>query len=64
MKKSERFWRFITLIIAPISIGLANIILIKPEDVGNWKSYFGYALLLLGLVNLVLFVINLKKAQK
>lgn len=62
--KNNRFWRFVTLIIAPITIGVANIILVKPEEGGAWKSYLGYALLLMGLVNLVLFVISLQKPQK
>ncbi len=34
-----------------IIIGLFNTVLIRPEEVGTWKNYLGYALLLIGIID-------------
>ena len=49
-----------------ILIGLMNTVLIRPEDVGSWKNYAGYAFLVMALVDVVLLVrhfIRTKDAQ-
>jgi len=45
-----------------ILVGLMNTILIRPEDVGSWKNYVGYILLIIATVDLsLLFIKPLKK---
>jgi hypothetical protein len=34
-----------------IIVGLFNTVLIRPDDVGTWKNYLGYALLLIGIID-------------
>jgi hypothetical protein len=55
MKTTNKYWPFIRIALF-IIIGLMNTVFIRPEDIGTWKNYVGYALLLLGLIDsLILF---------
>lgn len=38
-----------------------NTVLIRPEDVGSWKNYIGYALLIIALFDIVSIFIQLKR---
>lgn len=43
-------------------VGLMNTMFIRPEDIGTWKNYIGYALLFLALIDgVLLFTLILKK---
>lgn len=44
-----------------IIIGTMNTVLIRPEDVGSWKNYIGYALLIIALFDIVSIFIQLKR---
>jgi len=46
-----------------ILVGLMNTILIRPEDVGSWKNYVGYILLIIATVDLSLLFIKLLKKK-
>lgn len=50
MKSTKKHWPIIRAILL-IVIGLLNTVLIRPEDVGTWKNYLGYALLLMGIID-------------
>ena len=39
-----------------ILVGIINTILIRPEDIGTWKNYLGYLLLILGAIDLIIFL--------
>ena len=47
MKKTWPIIRTLTFLI----VGVFNTLLIGPEDVGTWKNYVGYALLLIGVID-------------
>ena len=51
----KRYWpilRTLTFII----VGLFNTVLIRAEDIGTWKNYFGYMLLIIGIIDAVVLV--------
>lgn len=52
MKNSWTILRTLTFYI----VGLFNTLLIKSEDVGTWKNYLGYLLLLIALTDTILLV--------
>jgi uncharacterized membrane protein YfhO len=61
MKKNWNFFRTLTLII----VGLLNTVFIRPEDIGSWKNYLGYLLLILAAVDIaVLIWKKLKKSPE
>ena len=33
-----------------------NTLLIKPEDIGTWKNYVGYALLIIALFDIIFLI--------
>ncbi|MFC2083433.1 hypothetical protein ACFLS9_00095 [Bacteroidota bacterium] len=37
-------------------LGILNTIFIRPEDVGTWKHYLGYILLVLAVVDTIFLV--------
>lgn len=37
-------------------VGLFNTLLIKSEDVGTWKNYLGYLLLLIAVIDTIVLV--------
>ncbi|TFV95557.1 hypothetical protein E4S40_04890 [Algoriphagus kandeliae] len=48
--KQKIGWNVIRTILF-IVIGLMNTVFIKAEDVGSFKNYLGYVLLVLGLID-------------
>lgn len=42
-------------------IGLFNTIMIKPEDVGTWKNYLGYVILLIAVADTIYIAVKLIK---
>lgn len=52
MKKKWHVVRTIGFII----VGLFNTVFIKAEDVGTWKNYIGYVILIVGLIDLILLL--------
>ena len=52
MKNSWTILRTLTFYI----VGLFNTLLIKSEDVGTWKNYLGYLLLLIALIDTIVLV--------
>lgn len=47
-----------------IIVGLFNTVLIRPEDIGTWKNYLGYALLLIGIIDAFFLIKNYLKKSK
>lgn len=47
-KKKNISWNVIRTMLFLI-IGLMNMVFVKPEDVGTWKNYLGYGLLIFAL---------------
>jgi hypothetical protein len=45
-------------------IGLMNTALIKPEDIGTWKNYVGYAFFLVAVLDTIYLSTQLKKEKK
>ncbi len=52
MNKTKKYWT-VTTIIALVMVGLMNTVLLRPEDVGTWKNYVGYAFLILAVLNII-----------
>jgi len=63
MTKAKRNWTILNIITFTV-IGLMNTVFLKPEDVGTWKNYVGYAFLLIAVVELFYLSINSKKEKK
>ena len=58
-----KYWQiFRTLIF--IFVGLINTIFIRTEDIGSWKNYIGYILLLLALYDVTVITTNYIKSRK
>ncbi|MCE7993302.1 MAG: hypothetical protein HEP71_15050 [Roseivirga sp.] len=53
MKKPKMIWTIIRMLTF-IIVGLLNTVLIRPEDIGSWKYYVGYAFLVFVLIDLYL----------
>ena len=51
------------IIATTLIVGLFNTVLLKPEDVGTWKNYVGYAFLVICIVNIGIFISLLRKKQ-
>lgn len=45
-KKHKTTWTAIRTLLF-IIIGLLNTVFIRPEDIGSWKNYAGYAFLII-----------------
>ena len=50
MNSTKKHWPYIRVLLF-IIVGLFNTVLIQPEDVGTWKNYLGYALLVVGVID-------------
>lgn len=50
MKSTNKYWPYIRTALF-IIVGLLNTVFIRPEDIGTWKNYLGYALLVIGLID-------------
>ena len=46
------------------ALGLMNTIFIKSEDIGTWKNYTGYVLLILALIDTIISIIIIFKKAK
>ncbi|WP_321369523.1 hypothetical protein [uncultured Draconibacterium sp.] len=62
--KKNRTLSLIIIIVTTLIVGLFNTVLLRPEDVGTWKNYVGYAFLLICLVNVVILLIILPRKRK
>lgn len=62
--KKNRTLSLIIIIVTTLIVGLFNTVLLRPEDVGTWKNYVGYAFLLICLVNVVILLIILRRKRK
>ncbi len=56
-------WKIIRTILFLV-VGLMNTILIKPEDIGSFKNYLGYGLLILGLIDTFFLIRSKIKSRK
>lgn len=45
-------------------VGLMNTVWLRPEDIGTWKNYLGYILLVLGLIDAVLLFFRFWKSSR
>ncbi len=66
MSSMKKSWPVIRMLLFLV-VGFMNTVLIRPEDVGTWKNYLGYALLLLGIIDAVLLArkyFNKKKTDR
>ncbi len=52
MKNIWTIFRILTFYI----VGMFNTVLIKQEDVGTWKNYLGFLLLLIALIDTIVFI--------
>jgi hypothetical protein len=50
MNSTRKYWPYLRMLLF-IIVGLLNTVLIRPEDVGTWKNYLGYALLVIGIID-------------
>lgn len=55
MTTNKRTWTIIRTI-GFIIVGLFNTVFIKPEDVGTWKNYVGYAFLVLAVFDIIFLI--------
>ena len=55
MTTNKRTWTIIRTI-GFIIVGLFNTVFIKPEDVGTWKNYVGYAFLELAVLDIFFLI--------
>ena len=63
MVQLKSYWpilRTLTFII----VGLFNTVLIREEDIGTWKNYTGYVLLIIGIADAVFLIIKFIKGNK
>jgi hypothetical protein len=60
MKKYWGILRTLTFII----VGVFNTALIRPEDIGTWKNYTGYALLTIGIIDAFFLIKNYLNKRK
>jgi hypothetical protein len=56
-------WKIIRTILFLV-VGLMNTILIKPEDIGSFKNYLGYGLLILGIIDAFFLIRSKIKSRK
>lgn len=62
--KKNRLINQIIIVVTTLIVGLFNTILLRPEDVGTWKNYVGYAFLAICLVNVVILLVILRRKSK
>ncbi|WP_340111849.1 hypothetical protein [Maribellus mangrovi] len=63
--KKNRLSNQIIIVATTLVVGLFNTVFIRPEDIGTWKNYVGYAFLVICLVNvIILFLIIRKRSIK
>ena len=62
MKSSKTHWAFARTLLLLI-VGLLNTVFIRSEDIGTWKNYVGYAVLLLAIVDVFFLVQHYLKCK-
>ena len=55
MKPQKKHWTIARTLLFVI-IGLLNTVFIRPEDIGTWKNYVGYGVLLVAIVDIFFLV--------
>jgi len=55
MKSPKKHWAIARTLLFVI-IGLLNTVFIRPEDIGTWKNYVGYGVLLVAIVDIFFLV--------
>lgn len=60
MKRQKKQWTILRILLF-IIVGLFNTLLIRPEDVGTWKNYLGYALILIAAIEIIFLIIQHQK---
>jgi len=55
MNSQKTRWTIIRTLLFLV-VGLMNTVFIKTEDIGSWKNYVGYALLVFALIDIFLLV--------
>ena len=61
MVNKGRFLWVVVRTITFVIVGLFNTVFIQPEDIGTWKNYLGYGLLILALIDVILLIKNRNK---
>lgn len=55
MKSKKEHWAIARTLLFLI-VGLLNTVFIRPEDIGTWKNYVGYGVLLVAIVDIFFLV--------
>jgi intracellular septation protein A len=59
----KNYWQ-IARILFFLIVGIFNTVLIRPEDVGTWKNYLGFVLLIIGIIDAIFLFKNYFKGRK
>ena len=51
----KKYWYIIRTVLFYL-IGLMNTIFIKPENIGSWENYLGYAILVIAVIDTIVIV--------
>lgn len=62
--KNSRLLPGVLIILTTTVVGLMNTVFIRPEDLGTWKNYVGYAFLLIAVMSIVALIIRLRKSGR
>ena len=62
--KKNRLRNQIIIIATTLVLGVFNTVLLRPEDVGTWRNYVGYAFLFICLVNVVILLFMLRNRSR
>lgn len=62
MKKGKLIWTIIR-ILGFVFIGIMNTVLLRPEDVGTWKNYAGYAFFALAIFDSICLYRQFKRRK-
>jgi len=60
MKSKKQNWRIARTLLFVV-VGLMNTVFIRPEDIGTWKNYLGYGLLLIAVIDIFFIIKNYYK---
>jgi len=63
MEPQKKHWTIVRTLLFVI-IGLFNTVLIRPEDIGTWKNYLGYAFLLVAVIDIFFLIKQYLKRKK
>lgn len=55
MKSPKKPWTIARTLLFVI-IGLLNTVFIRPEEIGTWKNYVGYGVLLVAIVDIYFLI--------